>query len=112
MPFALFAAMAVIYVAERMWTLTVKIITFFDKRSVTKKNALEDKRAKRVPPENRGKLPIAAGGPLPRNQKSSRHTATPAKNAALLAQIAGGTLALPSRSILARNAGASVGFKQ
>jgi len=77
--------MAVIYVAERIWTLTAKIITFFDKRSA-KRKVLEDKRAKCAPPKGRAKLPNAVGGPL--------------------GQIAAGTLALPSRSILARNAAA------
>ena len=84
--------MAVIYVAERIWTLTAKIITFFDKRSVAKKKVLEDKRRKCATAKTRVKLPIAAGGPL--------------------AQIAAGTLALPSRSIRARNAAASAGVKR
>ena len=71
-------ALAVIYVAERIWTLTAKIITFFDKRSVAKKKALEDKGTKCVPPKTRAKLPIAAGGPLPKNRTPSvRRTAPP-----------------------------------
>ena len=74
MPFALFAAMAVIYVAERTWKLTARIITFFDKRSANRK-VLEEKRAKSVPSKTRDKLPIAAGGPLPKNQNTSRRTA-------------------------------------
>jgi hypothetical protein len=84
-------ALAVIYVAERIWILAAKIITFFDKRSVVKKKVLEDKRAKCVPSKARAKVPIAVGGPL--------------------AQIAAGTLALPSRPIRARNAAASAGVK-
>src|SRR5712692_6360457 len=97
----LLVAMSVIYVAERIWTLTAKIITFFDKRSVANRKPLKDKGTKCLPPKTQAKLLIAAGGPLPRNQNSSRQTAPPARNAALLAQIAAGTLALPSRSILA-----------
>jgi hypothetical protein len=79
MHFAL-VAMAVIYVAERIWKLTAKIITFFDKRSVVNKKAFEDKRAKCVPSKTRAKLPIAAGGPLPKNQNTSRRTTLPARN--------------------------------
>src|SRR5260370_3204889 len=107
----LLVAMSVIYVAERIWTLTSKIITFFDKRSVANRKPLKGKGTNCLPPKGRAKLPIAVGGPLPRNQNSSRRTAPPATNAALLAQIAAGTLALPSRSILARNAAASAGVK-
>jgi len=70
-------ALAVIHVAERIWALTAKIIRFFDKRSANRK-VLEDKRAKRVPLKARAKLPIAAGGPLPKNQNTSRRTAPPA----------------------------------
>ena len=71
-------ALAVIYVAERIWTLTAKIITFFDKRSVASKKVLQDKRRKYVPSRTRAKLPIAAGGPLPKQQATSRRTAPPA----------------------------------
>jgi hypothetical protein len=70
-------ALAVIYVAERIWTLTAKIITFFDKRSVGSKKVLQDKRRKYVPSRTRAKLPIAAGGPLPKQQATSRRTAPP-----------------------------------
>jgi hypothetical protein len=59
------AALAVIYVAEQMWTLTAKIISFFDKRSVANKKLPEDKRAKRVPSKTRAKLPILGHQPHP-----------------------------------------------
>jgi hypothetical protein len=71
-------ALAAIYVADRIWTLAAKIFTFFDKRSVANKKVLEDERAKCVPPKTRAELPIAAVGPLPKNQNTSRRTTAPA----------------------------------
>jgi hypothetical protein len=77
MHFAL-VALTAIYVADRIWTLAAKIITFFDKRSCANKKVLEDKCVKCVPPKTRAKLPIAVGGPLPKNQNTSRRTVSPA----------------------------------
>jgi hypothetical protein len=73
-------ALAVINVAERIWVLTAKIITFFDKRSVAKKKVHEDKKGKRVPPKPRAKLPLATGGPLPKHQTTSAQRTAPPDN--------------------------------
>lgn len=72
MQFAL-VALSVIYVAEKIWVLTAKIITFFDRRAAADKKirALEDKRAGWVSSKTQVKLPIAAGGHLPENRISS-----------------------------------------
>jgi len=63
-------ALAVIC-AERIWALAARIITFFDRRALANKKirALEAKRAKCVPSRTRVKLPIAAGGPVPKKSK-------------------------------------------
>lgn len=63
MQFALIA-LSVIYVAERIWALTAKIITFFDKRSATSKKGPKQS-GPQAPSETHVKLPIAAGGSLP-----------------------------------------------
>src|SRR5260370_40801624 len=63
----LLVAMSVIYVAERIWTLTSKIITFFDKRSVANRKPLKGKGTNCLPPKGRAKLPIALSS-LPGDQ--------------------------------------------
>jgi hypothetical protein len=71
MQFALIALSA-IYVAERLWLLIAKIIAFFDKRAAanTKIQVPPVKEAESKQ-RTRQKLPLAAGGPLPKPRSTS-----------------------------------------
>jgi hypothetical protein len=76
MQFALMALSA-IYVAERLWLLVAKIIAFFDKRAAAnKKIQVAGREGAESKHKTRGKLPIAAGGPLPKPQTPLCHRAS------------------------------------
>jgi hypothetical protein len=71
MQFALIALSA-IYVAERLWLLIARIIAFFDKRAATnKKIQMVDGKAEESKHKTHQKLPLAAGGPLPKPRSTS-----------------------------------------
>ena len=87
-------ALSVIYIAEKIWMLVAKIIAFFDKRATAKKrlHAITTKRTECARHGTHVKLPIAAGGSLPKTRLApyrgkERVRATPQNVAQVVAQI-------------------------